>query len=1466
MQTPSDPRHPQRQDTFDLREQITTETRHSEMQAHADAASHHYNVYGTEDEDGGGYSVLEHESDGEEDQDQDGVMYEDDLSSELSIPDESINFDLVYSLHSFAATVEGQANVVKGDSLILMDDSNSYWWLVKVLKTQEVGYIPAENIETPFERLARLNKHRNVDLASATEQEKEDGQQDHLRIAPGSHPNRRKTPSPRLVKAKSVLFNASFPVHRYLPAVWNEDEEDEDDNMEWDDVEYIGEDPDLAIEEREREIAAMEALTASGSTDASMDEAAAAQWNQEMTIEQIQVLARARKQQQKGQLPDGVQQQQQPQQQPQQQSPREIILQRQAEQQGIDARKGLGTPTREIGNERGTPEPTVSASGAMEKQQQQLLQQQHQQSKSQEDAILRTSAKRPAEEEAALASEEAKKRARDGKDGFQRQGAVSPVSTSSSHSGTGKLRKEPKDRDKSRGEGEDDESGSGKKKKSSVLRSLFGWKDKDKDKERSKTLERGGSIGSLGSMGSMASQDSNEKEDNLRPQRSTTPGSIDQSQFSTPDRPTAPSHSVSQALSPHANQLRQRDMQQQALYQQYLNRSPSSPPEAQPSYGLQSASALMTSSAFRTSSASPGGTTSPVLNASLSMSSNASTATNASTGTTTSSTSNASNASTTATLGPPSTPRQRPGSLILISGSGIADGQGPGVPDLSVIRVFAGRNLQTEATFKTVLLNSSTTAAELVRQAIQRFRLPEGSESGGHSTGSAASGNGSGGEEPGAGGGSAGEYYLTVKRVEGGASAILRPNEKPLVVFETLVMQAMQEEADALEAGLDEEAHENGLSNLPPRVKRSSVCSISSLASNLSMHPAIRKLPMNDFTDDSAVRYYLNRRTMFERDRNTAGAGGGYSTAFALGAGIGGEGGGAANQGYKLYEDDEVEDHTLMAETSNDELSFSPNFGLGEGDISISSTTSSLGMEIPSSFGVVGAGQGQGSQGGLRYLANVAGSNVPPERFSSPSLRFAVQLIIHPGDLPDDMAFHPFTEAIVPRENLLASSSGKEGAASPAVFRRKVFMFPKNVTVAEVIELGLERFGILEGVVDGGDEVEDKLAKRRSTSRVRYSLCVDTGNGQEKELSPTSKVIEAFPRQPTLKAQVPNSKRRSVDSANLLGNLEDVSLDDPVFILRRATAYRNLSSRRMSAPLDEIALQHLHHQRDSTASSTGSDTAGEEGSSKSKGGAPSRQEIIAAQRAATRANQRAILSAQTNSVRGVDLLLPNNAVLRSSRYDASDRMRYSYVEPDGETYDISDIVGEEWREHGRQDVLAGVVGKNRIAGDSEKLDRVLNKIKNGKRGGSHSSQQSTSSRSKSSSSSSQASTIRRRMIPKDDFGIDHMMAVIECKAAMLNLEEQDQKNSSPTGSSEKQPSSSSTTTTTTTPPPSSSQMNLMFKTGPLPPLDPVDAILFGRPIDVESLHPSVREIYSSAFQQLEEMDKVMQRFAVWLET
>ncbi|RPA98152.1 hypothetical protein L873DRAFT_1790489 [Choiromyces venosus 120613-1] len=99
---------------------------------------------------------------------------------------EDIDFEMVYALHNFTATVKGQANATKGEHMVLLDDSNSYWWLVRIVRDTSIGkmptkciaiiiptyagvclgYLPAEYIETPTERLARLNKHRNIDLAS----------------------------------------------------------------------------------------------------------------------------------------------------------------------------------------------------------------------------------------------------------------------------------------------------------------------------------------------------------------------------------------------------------------------------------------------------------------------------------------------------------------------------------------------------------------------------------------------------------------------------------------------------------------------------------------------------------------------------------------------------------------------------------------------------------------------------------------------------------------------------------------------------------------------------------------------------------------------------------------------------------------------------------------------------------------------------------------------------------------------------------------------------------------------------------------------------------------------------------------------------------------------------------------------------------------------------------------------------
>ncbi|KAG2103010.1 hypothetical protein BD769DRAFT_1696205 [Suillus cothurnatus] len=1099
------------------------------MHAHADAT----NAYaGASDEE---HSVLEDDSDGEE-REIEYMDEDDDRSSSLSIPNESIDFDLVYSLHSFAATVEGQASVVKGDSLFLMDDSNSYWWLVRVLKTQDVGYIPAENIETPFERLARLNKHRNVDLAHATPQElQEDVERvrNNLSSRAGSHHSPSPTPGfppTGAGQGKGVTFTTARSVHRYPPAVWHEEEEEEED-IEWDDGAYEEEDPDLAEEMlvRQRQ-SQMERDEQQDSMGMQMEPDDGMSWD-DSVAEDMQAPKRAEEDRAKMLVaPDTLRPSGTPRETDQlaldpgcNSQPEIIITERASSNRSkqATAQQAFATPSiftatvsllisvvfarlypskiaidpAEVTETRKLSVTPSIARDEPVKQAPALSGPLLPSAIMQKQEIER---QRTREEIEVL--EEASKKKLKNKDKPLQPVSNTPVQKPLQASG--KLRKEQRDTT-------DDEAKEKKEKKKGGVFGLFGRKkDKGKDKNSIETA----------SNETRGSQESGQSSSNLHaptpepPMSPVTVSAMQQQQqvLRTSNESRTPTRLQSQQTpQTPPQQLRQRDQQQQALYQQYLNRSPSSPPEA-PSYGLQSAPVVFSSSSsYNTSTSSPAGLG----------------------------------------LGLPSS-RPRPGSIVL---SPTADGQGVGVPELSVIRVFAGKHLQTEATFKTVLLNASTTSADLVE----------------------------------------------------GSSAVLLPEEKPLGVFESLVEAAME----------------------LPKVKRSSVGSISSVSSNLSMHPAIKKLSMNDFSDDSVVKFYLNRRRDDADDSATT----------------------------------EEGDETVQADTSHD------------------------------------AAEGSNT--------SASGVNVTPDRFSSPSYRFTLQLVIHPEDLPDDMVFDPVTEAIV-FKNTLRDRTHSTSSISSGVSqgqRRKVFTFPKNVTVAEVIELGLERFGILEGVVDGGDEVEDKMTKRRSTSKVRYGLTADVG-GQERELSPSSRVTDAYTRPPIFR-RVQEGKRRSIDSAQLLGSIDDVHIDDPVFILRRAISYRTSSSRhRMSAPLDEIALQHF---RDSVSGSSLSSDNQTSGTEEVKPRQLSRQEIIAAQRAASRANQKAILSAQMNSLRGVDVLLPGNAMIRSSRYDSGDKMRYSYVQ-DGESFDISDIVEQEFCEGNsaqKSDLLEGVLGRNKES-MNEKIDRM----------------------------------------------------------------------------------------------------------------------------------------------------------------
>jgi hypothetical protein len=96
-----------------------------------------------ESEDDSDYGPSYYDSDddifGSELSTQDPLLIDTGWSGECLQDIEDIDFEFVYALHTFVATVEGQANATKGDTMVLLDDSNSYWWLVRVVKDSSIG-------------------------------------------------------------------------------------------------------------------------------------------------------------------------------------------------------------------------------------------------------------------------------------------------------------------------------------------------------------------------------------------------------------------------------------------------------------------------------------------------------------------------------------------------------------------------------------------------------------------------------------------------------------------------------------------------------------------------------------------------------------------------------------------------------------------------------------------------------------------------------------------------------------------------------------------------------------------------------------------------------------------------------------------------------------------------------------------------------------------------------------------------------------------------------------------------------------------------------------------------------------------------------------------------------------------------------------------------------------------------------
>ncbi|CAO1626851.1 unnamed protein product [Sympodiomycopsis kandeliae] len=1106
------------------------------------------------------HAHTHHDLDEDEFSDEEEMDGEDEeMSSSPSIPDENIDFDLVYALHAFAATVEGQATVDKGNSLTLLDDSNSYWWLVRVLKTQEVGYIPAENIETPYERLARLNKHRNVELTSATDDDhiqvpskiysshlvKQRDARDRSGLSPHSGKlsalsQRRdgapvKNSSPRPGSKPSVIFGPPSYVEHSGDEYETDDEEEYDDDEEYEedyeqgdeeeDEDYddddddvrrrheemharrmAGEEPDMTDEQIRQQMeqgygGAQTDVRSRGAADAKAQQTQAASAN----------TAAGRKALLAGMEPDDgmdwdaadVERMQKEKLQRQQQHQQN---QQHARDPSIDSQRRA--PGSSWDNApMSAQQPDAQQVGHGRPAQQQVPQRQGSGSSANSQRptshLRKTSSERTvstiSSSEGPLMPSEIQAGRDRNVSNASNASTISAGSTSYEKPGGPYGRGSPMPVDARR-----DSKGYKRKSKGSI--------DVGEDSMNStgSTEDKSGKKRS-GVFSGLFSRNKDKKERKSGSFSSAGGGDDSIGRSSEDIEAYKARESAAAAAAANANggvtsppstgmgrTVQERDRAQQEAYsRQFLGATSNN----------RTSSAQDSSFTSRNHSGKP-----------------------------------------------------RPGSLM---------GTPNTVPMLNVLRIFAGDDVNSDSTFKTVLLNDSTSTRDLMRQAMQRFRLPQ----------------------------VAGGYVLTVKSLEG-IERSLGEEERPLQVFDSL----------------SEMDPEHTSANMPS-VKRSSVGSISSVSSNLSLNPAIARANQ-DFGDDHAVKFYLRRR--FDGRDSSAG-----------------------------------------------------RAGVGTGQGSLDSTFSN-------------------QQGAASYDAQPVqglGGSTDSSASLTPVARFALRVLIFPGDLPEGTVFDPQTPALIPA-NVLAERGSSGLVASETVeqrYREKILSLPRNATVAEVIEGGLDRFGIAEGVVEGGDDVEDRTTRRRSKPRVKYGLTVEIRQRQERALPPNSKVLEeAFPHPPVFRAPPPsNNKRRSADSSQLLSMAEEqIRPDDPVFILRivggngNAVRHNKPTVRSLSPTEGRLAdRQEQRRQEELSNVRAGPSSSSSDASSLTPTTAATPRSLIAAQRAAAQERKAAVLGAQRNDQQGVDVYLVNDAKISSSR-SLEGKVRYSYLPgvAGTEELDISAIV------------------------------------------------------------------------------------------------------------------------------------------------------------------------------------------------
>lgn len=132
-------------------------------------------------------------------------------------PPQELDPEKLYALYAFNGPDPSHCKLDQDEPCVLLNDEDTYWWLVKRCRDNNIGFAPAEILETFPERLARLNCWKNENMTSSTvnsvqsieminqnERERQKEQQEQLNIKKNSS---LKLPYQDGKNDKSVSFN-----------------------------------------------------------------------------------------------------------------------------------------------------------------------------------------------------------------------------------------------------------------------------------------------------------------------------------------------------------------------------------------------------------------------------------------------------------------------------------------------------------------------------------------------------------------------------------------------------------------------------------------------------------------------------------------------------------------------------------------------------------------------------------------------------------------------------------------------------------------------------------------------------------------------------------------------------------------------------------------------------------------------------------------------------------------------------------------------------------------------------------------------------------------------------------------------------------------------------------------------------------------------------------------------------------